>query len=333
MVKNILITGGCGFIGLNLIEKLTACTKNNFNIRVLDNLSVGTKDELDSIKTFKVITSSKCDLNKNKFELVVGDIKEIKVCEEATKGIDSIIHLAANTGVQPSINNPHEDFQNNVIGTFNLLLMAKMHKINKFVFASSGAPIGECTPPIHEEMPTHPLSPYGSSKLCGEAYCSSFFNSYGIDSVSLRFGNVYGPKSFKKESVVAKFIKKAISGDSLEIYGDGSQTRDFIYVGDLVDAIIAAENKKNIGGNVFQIATNQETSINYIIVLLTKILNDFGTTNFDAIKTNPKTGDVLRNFSNIDKAKNVLGWKPLVGLEQGLRETVRSFLAKEKYLL
>ena len=148
---------------------------------------------------------------------------------KVAKGIDTIIHLAANTGVGPSIEKPQVDMSVNIIGTFNYLEASRVNKISKFIFASSGAPIGEVEPPIHEEIPPHPLSPYGASKLAGEGYCSAYKNTFGIETVVLRFGNVYGPGSINKSSVVAKFIRKAINGDILEIYGDGMQTRDFIY--------------------------------------------------------------------------------------------------------
>ena len=142
----------------------------------------------------------------------------------------------------PSVENPRLDMECNVIGTLNMLEGARMHKVKRFIFASSGAPIGECEPPIHEEMAPHPVSPYGASKLAGEGYCSAYFRTFDVETIALRFGNVYGPGSGHKNSVVAKFIRQAMQGETLEIYGDGKQTRDFIYIDDLIQAICLAIN-------------------------------------------------------------------------------------------
>src|SRR5262249_16844775 len=150
---------------------------------------------------------------------------------------------------------------NNVVGTLNYLEACRRLGVRRFVFASSGAPIGDCEPPLHEEMPGHPVSPYGASKLAGEAYCSAYRHSFGIETVALRFGNCYGPLSSHKNSVVAKFIRQALAGQPWEIFGDGCQTRDFIYVQDVTDAIIRAATVEGIGGEVFQIATNSETTV------------------------------------------------------------------------
>lgn len=327
MVNNVLITGGCGFIGLNLIEYILQQSNNKTNIRVFDNLSVGKKSDLQEITEIKEIHKPK--KSPDGVELLEGDIRNPETCNHAMIGIDHVIHLAANTGVQPSIKNPDFDFEINTAGTFNLLLAARNNKVNKFIFASSGASVGECEPPIHEEVPAHPMSPYGSSKLCGEAYCSAFNKSYGLETISLRFSNVYGPKSYNKSSVVAKVINRAIKGEIIEINGDGNQTRDFIFVLDLVEAILSSLKTKTKGGQIFQIATGKEISINRLIQIISnqfQIKNKF----FPNIKYKDKLdGDVIRNFANIDKAKNVLNWKPLVGLDQGLKQTVSDFLAKE----
>ena len=164
----------------------------------------------------------------------------------------------------------------NVIGTFNMLEAARQNNVKKFIFASSGATIGEVEPPIHEEKVPRPVSPYGASKLAGEAYCSAYYLSFGIKTVSLRFANVYGPLSKHKNSVVAKFLKQAFSGETLEIYGDGSQTRDFIYIDDLIQAIILSV-KSDVGGEVFQIATFKETTVDEIAKKIKNLIeNEIG---------------------------------------------------------
>ena len=157
-----------------------------------------------------------------------------------------------------------------------MLEAARKNSVKRFVFASSGAPVGECNPPIHEELPCHPVSPYGASKLAGEGYCSAYYRTFGVETVALRFGNVYGPGSGHKNSVIAKFIKQAMNGEPLEIYGDGKQTRDFIYIDDLIEAIRLSATVERIGGNVFQIATNTETTVREMTNKLLPVLSEFG---------------------------------------------------------
>ena len=195
------------------------------------------------------------------------------------------------------------------------------------MFASSGAPAGEVEPPIHEELPPHPVAPYGASKLAGEGYCSAYFHSFGLDTVALRFGNVYGPGSVHKGSVVAKFIKNALDGEPLEIFGDGSQTRDFIYIDDLIRAIEAAALMPEIGGETFQIATNRETTVGEMAKSLVQILRHRGIENVQIFNGEKRVGDVTRNYSDTRKALRCLKWKPEFSLEQGLTETVNYFLA------
>ena len=228
---NWLITGGCGFLGKNLIKFLKA-EKDDVSIRVVDNFSVGQPNDLAYATTDykKFDQLDELSWGSDIVQVIEGDILDASLAIGVSRGADVIVHLAANTGVGPSVENPRMDCTTNVLGTFNYLEACRVNNISRFVFASSGAPIGECIPPIHEELACHPVSPYGASKLAGEAYCSAYFRSYGVNTVALRFGNVYGPGSTHKSSVVAKFIRQAMNGETLEIYGDGSQTRDFIYL-------------------------------------------------------------------------------------------------------
>lgn len=323
---NWLITGGCGFIGKNLIKTLLSEQKG-YNIRIIDNFSVGQPSDLDYAHAdYEVVPSSKLNWNSTGIQIVKGDILDADLAYDISKNADVIIHLAANTGVGPSVENPRMDCENNVMGTFNYLDAARKNQVKRFVFASSGAPIGECTPPIHEEMPCHPVSPYGASKLAGEAYCSAYNRTYGLDTVVLRFGNVYGPGSTHKSSVVAKFIRQAINGETLEIYGDGSQTRDFINVSDLVNAIILSNSTPNIGGEIFQIATNKESTVNEISDLLSEILIINNVKDFQIKHGQSRLGDVQRNFSDTTKAKQLLNWDTKKSLSEGLQETVEWFL-------
>jgi len=324
MGMNWLITGGCGFIGTSLIRTLEA--QGGHNIRVLDNLSTGTRQDLSLVCHFTETDCKSLQDAPHGVELVVGDILDEKLTMEVSEGIDVIVHLAANTGVGPSVEDPRSDCYSNVIGTFNYLEACRIKQVPRFVFASSGAPAGEVEPPIHEELPAHPVSPYGASKLAGEGYCSAYARSYGVDTVCLRFGNVYGPGSVHKSSVVAKFIRQALDGETLEIYGDGTQTRDFIYIDDLIDAVLKAASVPGIGGEVFQIATNRETTVGEMTEQLVEILQDRSVKDIKVINGETRVGDVKRNFSDTTKAKQRLGWQTTENLKTGLHKTVDYFL-------
>ena len=332
--KNWLITGGCGFIGTNLIKKLVQ--EGGFYIRIVDNLSVGTRDDLraickfDECKSHNIIPSPASVPPSETFvTLFVGDILDEDLALKVAQGMDVIVHLAANTGVAPSVENPRMDCRVNVLGTLNYLEAARHNDVKRFIFASSGAPIGEVTPPIHEEIVPHPVSPYGASKLAGEAYCSAYFKTFGLNTVALRFGNVYGPLSKHKNSVVAKFFRNALQGKTLEIYGDGSQTRDFIFIDDLLQAILLA-SEKDVGGEVFQIATFRETTVNEIAYKIKDIVEEALGIKVNIEHKDPRLGDVKRNYSDTSKAKKMLGWECRWDLEHGLRATAKWFLELRK---
>jgi UDP-glucose 4-epimerase len=263
--------------------------------------------------------------------LIVGDILDADITRKVTEGVDTIVHLAANAGVLQSVENPRQDMEVNVFGTFNMLEAARQNDVKRFIFSSSGAPIGECEPPIHEELAPHPVSPYGASKLSGEGYCSAFYQTYGLETAVLRFGNVYGSGSNNKSSVIAKFIKQALIGESLEIYGDGKQSRDFIYIDDLVEAIIKAAIVKEASGEVFQIATNKEHTVNEIADILSRLLKNRPVTDLQITYRKPRIGEVRRNFSDTSKACKLLGWKAKVSLDEGIENTVEWFLKKEDF--
>jgi UDP-glucose 4-epimerase len=357
MGVNWLITGGCGFIGLNLVKNLIK--EGEHYIRIVDNLSVGSREDLSQICNFNEFdlktsrpSPSACitghpqpfsnssnetkssalpaglSIMPGKVDLIVNDILDAEIATKIAEGIDIIVHLAASTGVDPSVEDPKSDCLNNIVGTINYLEAARYNNIKRFIFASSGAPVGECEPPIHEEIVPHPVSPYGASKLSGEAYCSAYFQSFGVETVVLRFGNVYGPLSAQKNSVVAKFIKRALEGKPLIIYGDGKQTRDFIFVEDLVKAVLLSATSKNICGETFQIATSAETSIEELIEKLLPILGNSGLIEVKVYHAKPRVGDVKRNFSDTSKAQKILGWHAKTELSDGLKRTLEWFLEK-----
>lgn len=322
-----LITGGCGFIGVNLIARLKEGGEFAPFIRVLDDLSVGTRADLARVADFSEGLGSAGKEPAKGVELVTGSITDASLAMRAAEGMDVIVHLAANTGVQPSILDPRRDMEMNVGGTFNMLEAARVAFCRRFIFASSGAPAGEIEPPIHEEIAPHPVSPYGASKLAGEGYCSAYAKSFGLDTVALRFGNVYGPRSGHKSSVVAKFFRQALKGETLEIFGDGSQTRDFIHVGDLVGAILKAAATEGIGGEIFQIATHRETSVRELMELICDALEEAGKGRPKVVFGERLKGDVMRNFSDTTKARKRLGWQAGTALPEGLRSTLAWFLA------
>lgn len=323
---NWLVTGGCGFIGRALITNLLA--EGGQSIRVLDNLSTGTHEDLATVAPF-VELGNMANFHdwSQPLALQVGDILDPAAIAKAIIGADVVIHLAANTGVPQSVADPLKDCHTNVLGVVNMLEACRAAgEPPRFVMASSGAPLGVQTPPLHEEMAPHPASPYGASKLAGEGYCSAYYHCYGVETVTLRFGNVYGEGSGHKGSVVAKFIKEAMSGQRLEIYGDGNQTRDFVHIEDLIRAIRSAALTPGIGGETFQIATAAETTVAEMTEQLIKAMRSEGMHVPDVYHGPKRQGDVARNYSDTTKARQQLAWTPQVSLYDGLRRTVRYFL-------
>ena len=320
--KVLLITGGCGFIGTSLVESLIKKDKNQ-PIRILDNFSQGTPDDLAEVVNFTTAKAGNCEKYKG-IVLIEGDIRDMETILKCTKGVDGIVHLAANTGVGPSVDDPRLDMECNVIGTFNLLEAARLNHVKNFVFASSGAPVGEVDPPIHEELAPHPVSPYGASKLAGEGYCSAYHRTFGINTIGLRFGNVYGPRSKKKSSVVAKFIRRALAGEPCEIYGDGNQTRDFIFIDDLVGAILLAL-EYNGGGDIFQIATGKERTVLEVAQIISEEFSKRTDIEFKLFHGAKRIGDVNRNFSDTSKAEKLLGWKTRTDIKEGIASTIEYF--------
>jgi len=327
--EKILITGGCGFIGANLINKL----KDNpsYSIRVLDNLSSGKEEDLARIHPFDKVYPHQVNSGTSRnIELVEGDIRDYETCRRSCNNCDTVIHLAANTGVDLSLKNPRKDMMVNIAGTLNMLEAARENSTDRFIHASSGAAVGEVEPPLHEQLLPRPISPYGVSKLSGEYYCAIYAHTFNLKTASLRFGNVYGPGSHRKSSVIAKFITRALNSETLEIYGDGSQTRDYIYVEDLVSAIlnvVSPEDSHSFPwGEIFHIAASRETTVNEILEYLLPILSDSGYNQVKYTHLSPRKGDVKRNYSDTTKAQTHLNWKPEINLSQGLRRTVDWFI-------
>ncbi len=310
-----LVTGGCGFIGTNLIEYLLE--RIDERIMVLDNFSEGKKEYLKGIDNY----------SDERISLIKGDVRKKEDVKAAMENCEYVIHLAAQTDVMDSIKKPKEDADINIMGTINLLNESVDRNVKRFVFASSAAPLGEQKMPIHENKVPRPLAPYGASKLAGEGYCSAYAGSFGLKSVALRFSNVYGPKSWHKGSVVAKFIKQIIEGETPKIFGDGDQTRDFIHTKDISQALyLSCTEKLDKDFELFQIATGEETTINDLYSMLKKKLEDKG---LDVPKVNhieERDGEIYRNYADISKAKRELDYNPEVTLDEGLDDIIDWFL-------
>ncbi len=323
-----LITGGCGFVGTTLIKQILA-DNPDCAIRVVDNLSGGSVADLERVAEVREITGDVKPMAAPGVELVNADIRDAESAMKAAAGAEVIVHLAANTGVQPSIQDPVLDMECNVVGIVNYLEAARQNGVKSFVFASSSAPIGKAEPPITETAVCKPISPYGASKMAGEAYCSAYNGSFGLKTVALRFSNVYGPLSVRKGSVVALFIRQALAGETWTLNGDGSQTRDFIHIDDIVSALITAADSPH-GGEIYQISTQVETSVADMAEILADIFEKEAgvktTTQFGP----PLNADVARSWADITKAREVLGWNPQRELREGLEETVRWFLEEQR---
>ncbi|MEO6469872.1 MAG: NAD-dependent epimerase/dehydratase family protein [Acidimicrobiia bacterium] len=297
--RTVLVTGGAGFIGVNLGRRLR---------------TVGARPiAYDSLVTGKATDAEAAGYD----ELIEGDIRDADALAGAARGVDAIVHLAARTGVVDSIEDPRGDAEVNVLGTLNALMAARDGGAGAFVFASSGAPLGSAEPPGHEGLAPRPLSPYGASKLAGEGLCSAFGGSYGLSATALRFTNVYGPYSYHKGSVVALCLKRIMDGEPLVVYGDGEQTRDFLYVNDLCDAVIATIGRQPTAG-LYQLGTGTETSINTLVALLGEVMADSGVT----VQHQPeRAGEIRRAFSDVTRARTDLGYTPDTPLRDGLAIT------------
>ncbi len=310
----VLITGGCGFIGSNLTEFLL--NQTDWEINILDDLSNGSLENIQSLENYK-----------GRVQFFKGSILNDKDIALAINECDYVINLAAQTSVLNSIKNPLEDLRHNVFGLLQLLLKSKDSGVKKLIQASSGAALGDQAMPIHELKIPQPISPYGASKLAGEGYCSVFSETYDLKCVVLRFSNVYGPRSQYKSSVIAKFIKKFLNHELLEIYGDGNQTRDFIHVRDICRGIYESLVQDTGKYNLFQLGSGKETILNDMLHILVEIARKNDIEIPEIKNVDPKPGEILRNYADISKASKKLGFSCEIDLKQGLKETLKWFIA------
>jgi UDP-glucose 4-epimerase len=295
--EGILVTGGAGFVGATLVRRLVA---SGYRVRVLDNLSTGDAAHLDGVDA----------------ELVRGDIRDADAVEDALKGLDAVIHLAAAGSVIGSIADPMSNFEVNVLGTFQVLDAARRAGVERTVQASTGgALIGDATPPVNEQSLPKPLSPYGASKLAGEGYAHAFAKTYGLRTVAVRFGNVYGPWCARKRGVINVYFESLHDGVPLIIYGDGTASRDYVHVSDIAQALQLALEKNVPGGTVVHAASGVETTVTELADLCRRAAGKPG----HPIEYRPRrAGEVGRNFASYDLAHELLGYAPTVRREDGI---------------
>jgi len=314
-MSKILVTGGAGFIGSNLTEALL---RQGHGVRVLDNFSSGKRENLVFDEKYAV------------FEIVEGDIRDRQVCFRVLDGAEYVFHLAALASVPQSVKDPLASNAVNVEGTLNLLVAARERGLKRFIYASSCAIYGDdLSLPKTEEMGPAPLSPYALQKYIGERYCRLFSALYGLETVALRYFNVFGPKQDPGSiysAVIPRFINALLQGYPPTIYGDGEQSRDFVYIENVVSANLLAMSASRLNGQVINIGCGKRTSLNLLLEILQKIA---GST-VKPVYEEPRPGDVRHSYADIAKGKQVLNYLPEVELETGLRKTVDHF--REKYL-
>ena len=300
-----LVTGGAGFIGSHIVEELV---RRGESVRVLDNLSTGREENLVSVQ--------------GRIAWYKSDIRDLEHIRPRFEGTDYVIHLAALSSVPSSIADPHTANAINIDGTLNVLIAAREAGVRRVIFASSAAVYGDSPhlPRVESQEP-QPLSPYGLTKLAGELYCKLFANVYGLEAVALRYFNVYGPRQDPRSpysGVLSVFFSAYLRNQTPTINGDGQQTRDFVYVGNIVDATLRACTAEGASGQVMNVGTGGRYTLNATIGALDAI---FGRQTKPRYAP-PREGDVLHSQADISLAKRLLGYEPKVGFEEGLRRSL-----------
>ncbi len=301
-MANYLVTGGGGFIGSNLVHALLDA---GHAVRVLDNFETGKRENLTQIN--------------DRIDLIEGDIRNPTTCQSACADIEVVLHQAALGSVPRSVDDPATSNAVNVDGTVNMLWAAKQAKVRRFVFAASSAVYGESAAlPKQEDMLPAPISPYGVTKLSCEHYCRVFYETYSLETFSLRYFNVFGPRqdpTSQYAAVIPLFVSALLGNKPPVVFGDGEQTRDFTYIDNVVQANILAADAKNAQGQVINIACQKQISLNRILDILRQLLD----TDTPAEYTDARPGDIKHSLADITRAKELLGFEPRIDFEQGLR--------------
>lgn len=313
-MANFLVTGGAGFIGSNLVRALL---NRGDKVRVLDNFSTGKRENLN-------LTGSLHNLVAN-LEVLEGDIADLSTCHKATQSIEYVLHQAAIPSVPRSVALPIESNRANIDGTLNLLVAARDAGVKRLVFASSSAVYGNAPGfPREETIPPAPLSPYAVQKLTDEHYLRLFYELYGLETVSLRYFNVFGPHQdpdSEYAAVIPRFIKAFLRGTQPTVYGDGEQTRDFTYVDNVVYGNLLAVEAQDAPGKVMNLACGGQLTLNHLLALLRQITGS----DVEAVYTGTRPGDVRHSWADITLSEQVLNYKTQVSLEEGLRKAVDYF--------
>ena len=314
-LPKVLVTGGAGFIGSNLTEALL---KKGHAVRVLDDFSTGKKENLVFEETYSSL------------EIIEGDIRDFTVCKEAMKDIEYVFHQAALPSVQRSIEDPRTSNSVNAGGTLNILLTAREARAKRLIYASSSSIYGDTpTLPKKEEMPPNPLSPYALQKYIGEQYCRLFSELYGLETVCLRYFNIFGPKQDPASiysAVIPRFINALHHRDSPIVFGDGEQSRDFTYIDNAVQANLLAMSAERLRGEVINIACGKRTSLNQLL----NILKDILRSKVSPVYREARKGDVKHSLADISKGKQSIDYDPKVEIEIGLEKTVKYFQNRQK---
>jgi UDP-N-acetylglucosamine 4-epimerase len=317
IMADFLVTGGGGFIGSNIVRALLG---RGETVRVLDDFSTGKRENLDFSETLP-------DFTKN-LEVVAGDIGDLPTCRMAVEGVQWVLHEAAIPSVPRSIEFPIESNLANIDGTLNVLTAARDAGVRRVVFASSSSVYGDSPGyPRHEMIMPKPLSPYAVQKLTDEHYMRVFFELYGLETVSLRYFNVFGPHQdpdSEYSAVIPKFIKAFQTGNQPTVYGDGEQSRDFTYVDNVVHGNLLALEAKDAPGKVMNLACGGQLTLNELLALLKEIIGS----DVEARYTDPRPGDVLHSWADIKVSEQVLNYRTLVPLKEGLQKTVEYFAGR-----
>ena len=310
-----VVTGGAGFIGSHLVEHLVTAVGGH-RVTVLDNFSTGRRENLEPWL--------------ERIRIVEGSVTDPDACREAIAGADFVLHQAALPSVPRSLRDPLASHEANATGTLNVLIAARDAHVQRVVYAASSSAYGNTAElPKREEMLPRPLSPYAAAKYAGEQYCRAFHASFGVATVALRYFNVFGPRqdpSSQYAAVIPKFIMCAVAGESPTIFGDGEQTRDFTFVRNVVRAnLLACEAPAAALGEAYNVGCGERVSVN---ALWRRIRDLLGAT-VDARYEPARTGDVRDSLASLDRVRTMLGYTPVVALDEGLRETVRSLTGRE----
>lgn len=314
--QKILVTGGAGFIGSNLCEYLLA---NDNEVTCLDNFSTGKRENITPF------------LSNEKFVLIEGDIRDLETCRKAVKDVDYVLHQAALGSVPRSIKDPITSNDVNIVGFLNMLVASKDAKIKRFVYAASSSTYGDSTSlPKIEDKIGKPLSPYAITKYVNELYADVFSKTYGIETIGLRYFNVFGRKQTTEgayAAVIPKFVKLLMNGESPIINGDGTYSRDFTYIDNVIQANVLSlltDNKEAVN-TVYNVAFGDRNTLLNLVSYLKEYLSEFDENIANVVvKYGPnRAGDIPHSHANIDKAKKMLNYNPKYSLQQGLKEAVR----------